>query len=198
MKFYNNAMSPNAARVRRVAAEVGLNLANVELDFAKGEHKTPEYMAKNPMGKIPTFEDADGFTLWESPAICLYLAEKAGKLMPTSLKDRAEANRWMFWNASHYEPIAYSVLFEKMIKPGMMKQPTDETVVAAKTKDHERFVAVLNGHLEGKEWLLGNTLSVADFVVGNTVAAAKMVGLALPTHVNAWLSRLEARPSWNK
>jgi len=195
MKFYNNNLSPNAARVRRVAAELGLNVAAIDLDFGKGENRTPDYMAKNPMGKVPTFEDADGFTLWESPAICLYLAEKAGKLMPASLKDRAEANRWMYWNASHYEAAVYSILHEKFVKP-MLKETTDEARVAAETKNHDRYVAVLNGHLEGKEWLLGNTMTIADFIVGNTVAAAKMAGLSLPTHVNAWLSRLEARPSW--
>src|SRR5262245_66646483 len=101
MKLYNSNYSPNAKRVRVVCAELGIPVDVQEVDFAKGENRTPNYLAKNPMGKIPTFED-ENYVLWESPAILYYLAEKHKKLLPTDLKARTEAFRWMFWSASHY------------------------------------------------------------------------------------------------
>src|SRR5204863_82664 len=74
MKLYNNSFSPNAKRIRAMANEIGVKLDIVDVDFAKGDNQKPEYLAKNPMGKIPTFEDDDGYVLWESPAALVYLA----------------------------------------------------------------------------------------------------------------------------
>jgi glutathione S-transferase len=202
MKLYNNDFSPNAKRVRVGAREAGISLETVQLDFAKGEHKAPGYLAKNPNGKVPTLEDSDGTVVWESPAILVYLAEKHPEknLLPKDAMARTDALRWMFWNASHLEAAVFGVGFERIVKPMLLKQPTDEARVAVYLADFARFAPVLNAHLEGREWIVGQQFSIADIALGTTVEFGAMAKLDLAPyrHLGAWLGRLSARESWKK
>ncbi len=199
MKLYQNKLSPNAKRVRVCAGELGITLNVIELDFTKGEHKKPEYLAKNPMGKVPTLEDDDGVIMWESPAILTYLAGKnpQSSLLPTDVKGRADALRWMFWNTAHFEPAVYGLAMEKLFKPMMGAEP-DETRIAACTKDLERYAPILNAHLANKTWTLGDAFSVADISVG-VVAELLLplqVDLSKMPNLKAWLGRLTERAAW--
>jgi glutathione S-transferase len=199
MKLYNNDFSPNAKRVRVVAKEVGANLEVVQLDFMKGDHRAPNYLAKNPNGKIPTFEDADGTVVWESPAILVYFAEKYPQkgLLPSDPMSRTRALQWMFWNASHLESALFAVAFERLVKP-MLKMQADEARITSALADVGRFAPIFNGHLEGKQWVCGDKFSIADICIGTTVEFAGMaqVDFSAHKHLGAWLSRLQARDSW--
>src|SRR4051812_5277992 len=106
MKLYGNALSPRYRRVAIAAAELGLPIELVELNLPKGENRSREYLARNPMGKIPTLEEDDGWALWESCAILVYLGEKhpERRLLPTDARGRADSLRWMFWSAAHLDP----------------------------------------------------------------------------------------------
>ena len=202
MKLYTNPMSPNCKRAAVTAAELGLPLEKVILDPSKGQNKTPEYLALNPMGKIPTFQDDDGWVLWESTAIALYLAEKHPQkgLLPAASDVRARANvhRWLSWNASHLERGVYEVFGQRVLRP-MLGGTTDETIAAQGEKDLGRFLPVLNGLLEGKEWVAG-TFGVADIALGVSTELLRHPGckfdLTPYVHVGLWLDRLAARPSW--
>lgn len=200
MKLYDNRFSPNAKRPRVCAAELGIDLEIVPVDFAKGDPRRPEYLAKNPMGKVPTLED-DGYVLWESPAMLVYLATKHPDrgLLPSDPRGRADAMRWMFWNASHLESGVFTVGFERVIKP-MMGGAPDELRVAAGQKEVDRYAPILNAHLEGKPWMLGGAFSIADIDLGTTVEFGAAVGIDLGPypHVAAWLRRLQAREAWQK
>ncbi len=199
MKLYSNSFSPNARRPRICAAELGIKLDIVELDFQKGDWKAPAYLAKNPMGKVPTLEDDDGFLLWESPAMLVYLANKHPDkgLAPTDARGKADVARWMFWNASHLESGVMTFAFEKMVKPQFLGQPTDEARAALGLADWDRFAPVLDAQLAGKDWLCGK-FSIADIAVGVTVDFAAMVGLDVAKHrnISAWMGRLRERASW--
>jgi glutathione S-transferase len=201
MKLYQNKLSPNCKRVRVVANELGINVNIVDVDFTTGAHRKPEYLAKNPMGKVPTLEDDDGFVLWESNAILAYLASKnpQSHLFPTDAKNRAEVLRWLFWCSTHYEPAVYGVLAEKLIKPMMGAQP-DPVRLEACTKDFQRFSPILDAHLKGKQWIVGETLSVADISLGVVTECAFPSGLDLSAspNVKGWLERLQGRDSWKK
>jgi len=201
MKLYQNKMSPNAKRVRVCANELGITLNIVELDFAKGEHKKPEYLAKNPMGKVPTLEDDDGSFMWESPAIITYLAGKnpQSNLFPNDAKGRAETLRWMFWNTAHFEPAVLGVAFEKLFKPMMGADP-DEARIAACTKDFERYAPILDAHLANKTWLLGDAFSLADISVGVAceLALPAQLDMSKMPNLKAWLGRVTERPAWKK
>jgi glutathione S-transferase len=201
MKLYSNKLSPNAKRVRVCANELGVNLNVVELDFAKGEPKKPEYISKNPMGKVPTLEDDDGYVIWESNAILTYLATKNPQknLFPTDAKKRADTMRWLFWSNAHYEQAVYGVALEKIIKPAFGGQP-DTARIEVCTKDFERFAPVLNAQLEGKQFILGDSLSIADISLGVVTEFATVAGLDVSKypHLKAWLGRLQERDSWKK
>ncbi len=200
MKLYSNSFSPNARRPRVCAAELGIKLDVVEMDFGKGDPRKPEYLAINPMGKVPTLVDDDGYVLWESPAMLVYLANKHPDkgLGGTDARSRAEIARWMFWNASHLENGVFTVAFEKIVKPMMMGQQPDDARVAAGTADWTRFAPILDAHLMGKDWLLGKAFTIADICVATTVDFATMAGLDLATHKHlaAWLGRIRERASW--
>lgn len=201
MKLYSNKQSPSCKRAIVAAHELGLKLDVVDMDFAKGDMQKPEYLAKNPMGKVPTFEDDDGYTLWESPAIVAYLASKnpQANLVPSDPRARAEVARWTCWNASHFESAVFRVAFEKLVKPYLGQQP-EEAKIAEGKEWFNRFAPVINAHLEGKTWVLGNAFSAADINLGTTVELGAACGLDLAQyrHLTAWLGRLQARESWKK
>src|SRR5208283_3389583 len=127
MKLYYNPLSPNVRRVRLTAAVLGIELEEKKLDFAKGEHKNPEYLALNPNGAVPTLVDGD-FVLTESRAIMQYLASKKPEsgLVPRDEAGRADVTRWQFWDASHFSPHIGTLGFEKVFK-GMMGMGDPDT-----------------------------------------------------------------------
>ena len=117
MKLYDVAPSPNCRKVRVLARELGLVLERIGVDFATT--KSPEYLAQNPTGKVPVLVDDDGFTLWESGAILVHLAEKKPELglLPTEPHARAEVFRWLFFAANHIQRWVSLLGQERLIKP---------------------------------------------------------------------------------
>jgi glutathione S-transferase len=98
IKLYGFAGSPNVRKVTLLAAALDIPLTHVPLDFSKGDFRSPDYLAKNPNGKVPTIDD-DGFVLWESAAILRYLAAKRPErgLVPLGLLKQAQVDQWLFW-----------------------------------------------------------------------------------------------------
>jgi len=200
MTLYNHPISPYARRVRVLAAELGLPLKLIDLDFAKGEQRSPDYLAKNPNGRVPVLEH-DGRHLWESAAILYELAgehPQAG-LVPGGLAERADMLRWMFWGATHFEPPGRGITFELLVKPRLLKQPTDPARVEEYTRELARQIEILNDHLKGRAWILGAGFSIADIAIGAVVYTAQRLKFQLEPYpeVIRWLDALKARPSWN-
>ena len=200
MKLYNSNFSPNALRVRAVAAELGIPLDVIEVDLRKGENKTASYLALNPNGKVPVLVDGD-FVLWESRAIDAYLASlrPALGLYPDDAKKRAIIDQWSYWQAIHLGPAMQRVAFERVMKSKFGMGEPDENAIASQLKEIDQFLPVLDANLKDKDWLSG-TLSIADFAVGSTFVYRVPAGISLDKtpHVSAWIDRLEARPSWQK
>jgi glutathione S-transferase len=199
-KLYTNPISPNCRRVMVAAHELGIPLEIQMIDPSKGDNRTPEYLALNPMGKIPTVVTDDG-PLWESSAILAYWAEKFPDkgLLPGNLKDRYDCSRWMFWNACHYEPAAFIGFGEKVLKP-MMGRKTDETRYQQGAKDHDRYAPVLNARLQNRTWIMGNDFTIADICLVTSVDCALKGGYdfsKLP-NIKSWFDRVTARESWRK
>ena len=115
LKIYGVARS-RAFRTLWMAKELGLDYEHLKVDFATGETRTPGHLALNPNGHIPVIDD-NGFVLWESMAINLYLAKKygAGTLYPTRLEDEARAWQWSFWGMTEVERPVLAVLFNRAI-----------------------------------------------------------------------------------
>jgi glutathione S-transferase len=201
MKLYHNPLSPNVRRVRLTAAVLGIELEEKRLDFAKGEHKNPEYLALNPNGAVPTLVDGD-YVLTESRAIMQYLASKKPEsgLLPRDEAARADVTRWQFWDASHFSPHLAAIAFEKLLKGMMGMGDPDQRKIDEALGNFRRFGAVLNKRLEGKQYVVGNALTVADLTLASSLMYAKQaeVPLAEFANVQSWFSRISDLEAWKK
>jgi len=201
MKLYHNPMSPNVRRVRLTAAVLGLELEEKRLDFAKGEHKNPEYLLLNPNGAVPTLVDGE-FVLTESRAIMQYLASKKPEsgLLPRDEQARADVTRWQFWDASHFSPHCAAIAFERLIKGMMGMGDPDQRKIDEALGNFRRFGAVLNKRLEGKPYVVGSALTVADLTLASSLMYAKQaeVPLAELANVQSWFSRISDLEAWKK
>jgi glutathione S-transferase len=201
MKIYDFAPSPNARKVRAVAYELGLSPTWVVVNIFKGESRSPEFLAKNPNGKIPLLEDGD-FLLWESNAIITYLAAKHPEkgLLPSDPQQRADVDRWLFWQASHVMPAIGKLAFERVVKKFFGDDsPPNQAVIEAGLGELRSVCEVLDKNLANKEYLTGK-LSVADFAVAAFLTIREMIGFDISPYKNlsAWQARMEARDSLKK
>jgi glutathione S-transferase len=198
IKLYDSARSPHARKVRLLAAELGIALDRVALDFQKGELRSPEYLAKNPNGRIPTIEDG-GFVLWESPAILKYLAAKRPErgLAPADAAAQAQIDQWLFWWTADPEAAFSRLIWERRVKPFLGKGGNQPNIIADAQASLDRFLPVLDRQLAGKDYVLG-TLSIVDFAIAPVLDIISFVNVDLGPHANitAWLERLRTRPYW--
>ena len=200
MKLYNSNNSPNALRTRAVIFELGLTPEIINVDIAKGENRTPEYLALNPNGKVPTLVDGE-VIIWESRAINAYLAARHPEhnLYPADLVVRAAIDQWSYWQAIHLGPAMQRVAFERVQKKLFGRGEPDESTIAGELKTVAELLGVFDQALAGKEWVAGG-LSLADFALATTFQLRKpgRLGVEAYPNVTAWIERLEARPSWAK
>jgi glutathione S-transferase len=201
MKLFYNPLSPNTRRVRLTAAVLGMALDEHKLDFTKGEHKTPEYLALNPNGAVPTLVDGD-YVLTESRAIMQYLATRKPEagLLPLDEKTRADVTRWQFWDASHFGPHLAAVTFEKFFKPMMRGGDPDTRKIEEALSQVRRFGAVLDKRLEGRTYVVGNALTIADLSLASSLMYAKQTEIPLAEFpsIQAWFSRISELEAWKK
>ena len=139
-----------ALRTLWMAEELGIDFKHVPTRFAD-EAKTPEFKKINPNGRVPAIDD-DGFVVWESMAVNLYLAKKyGGDLGPKDLEEDATATQWSFWVMTEVEKTLLQALFHTL---GIMNVEKDAAKAAACLEELEPAFTVLNGALEGKEYLM--------------------------------------------
>ena len=198
MKLYYHPISQNCRRVLATIHETGRSDVELQLvDLMKGEHKTPEFVALNPNGKVPVLVDGDT-KLWESNAIIQYLSTDSPLWPPN--KSRYDIARWQFWGLAHWSPAIGKVVYERIVKPMVGAGEPDEAVIAQGTRDFERFAAVLDGHLERRDYLVGESFSLADIAVAADLSYAGPAGLSLDSFPNVarWYGSIEQRESWKK
>ncbi len=193
MRLYIHPFSPNARRALMTAIHLNVPFERVLVDIRKGEQKRPEYLKLNPNGKVPTLED-DGFVLWESRAIMMYLADKTPgqTIYPQELRARADVNHWMFWDAVHFTPAIQVVAYERVIKGFLGLGAPDPKEVERGEKLIAPLMPVLDGHLATRDWLCGTGLTIADLSLATPLFAAERAQIALPPHVAAWYARVAA------
>jgi glutathione S-transferase len=197
MKLYYHPASHNCRRVLATLYECGRDDVELVLvDLFKGEHKTPAFRAKNPNTKVPVLTDGD-FNLWESTAIMQYLAANSS-LWPTG-QARYDVVRWQCWAIAHWAQGISKVVGERLFKPLIGKDP-DQAMVDQGLTEFQRFAGVLEGHLEGRDYLVGESLTLADFSVAANLTFAGPAGIDLQPYPNIrqWYATIEARESWQK
>jgi glutathione S-transferase len=200
MKLYEHPFSSAAFKVRAVIHELGLPVTLVPVDMAKGEHKSPEFLAKNPNGKVPTLVEDDGFCVWESNAILCYLAAKKPEsgLLPTDARAMAQVQQWLQWQATTFSSSTGEVMGETVYAK-LFGRAKDEAKYAAGMEKVRRDLGVLEKTLAGKEFLCGK-LSLADFSLVSSLLLRTPMGVDLEAfpHVKAWVARMESRESVRK
>jgi glutathione S-transferase len=201
VKLFVNLLSPNVRRVRLTAAVLGLQLEEEIVDFTKGAQRRPEYLALNPNGAVPTLVDGD-FVLAESRAIMQYLASKKpeSELLPRDARARADVTRWQFWDASHFSPQLGTLTFQKVLKPMFGMGEPDASKIDEALTNLRRFAAVLDKHLAGKQFVVGNALTIADLTLASSLMYAKQSDAPIDEFPNlqAWFARMSEMDAWKK
>jgi glutathione S-transferase len=194
LKIYGVPRS-RAFRTLWLAKELGLDYENVGIDFATGETRTPSYTAINPNGHVPAIDD-DGFILWESMAINLYLAKKhgLGTLYPTGLQDEARAWQWSLWGMTEIERPVLTAMFNRAIYP---EGKRDAAAADAAEKDLQNPLTVLDGAVAKTPYLLGGEFTVADLNVASILSWARPARIDFAPFPKAadWLGRCALRPA---
>lgn len=200
MKLY---LFPPSTRVLAVVAlknYLGLDCEYKPIDLGRGDQLDPEYCALNPNKKMPTMTDGE-FVLWESNAILFYMAAKRPEsgLWPSDLRSQADVLRWLAWESAHWDAESCGmVAFEKASKAVLGLGASDPAFIARGEQNFARFAAVLDDHLRGRAWLVGEQPTIADFSIGAFVPSA--VGLGLPVtqyrEIGRWYEGLAALPAW--
>jgi glutathione S-transferase len=192
MKLYEFAPT-RSIRVRWALQEMELEFDAVTINLAKGEHRKPEFLAINPAAKLPVLTDGD-VVLTESAAIVLYLAEKYPQtgLMPTDLRGRAELNRWLLFTVTELEQPLWRISKHTNLYPEADRLPA---AIKLARRDFTQIIGVLDAHMRERPYVLGERLSVGDFVLAYTLDWANELKLLddRPT-LRSYVDRMYARP----
>lgn len=194
LKIYGIPRS-RAFRTLWMAKELGLEYENVPIDMGKGETRTPEFLAINPNGHIPAIDD-DGFVLWESMAINLYLAKKhaRGSLYPILFEDEARTWQWSFWGMTEIERPVLTAMFHRAILP---EDKRDPALADQCERELGRPLMVLDQAVANQPYLLGEHFTVADLNVASILSWARPARIDF-SHVPkaaAWTKRCAERPA---
>jgi glutathione S-transferase len=192
MKLYGYPPT-RTIRALWVLRESDVDFEYVQVDPTKGEHHRPEFLAVNPAGKLPVLVD-DDLVLTESVAIVLYLAEKYPQkgFLPADLRTRAEVYRWLLFTATELEQPIWRIARHTHQYPIERRLPAE---VANARQDFLDMAAVMEKHFGTRLVLVGENVTVADFVAAYTLDMASLVNL-LETFPNlrAYMERMYARP----
>jgi len=193
MKLYEFAPT-RSIRVRWTLQELGVEFESVPVNMIAGEHRRPEFLKINPAGKLPVLVDGE-VVLTESVAIVLYLAEKYSDkgLVPMNLRQRAQLNRWLLFAVTELEQPLWRIARHTTLYPEDRRLPGD---VALAREDFEVMADVLEEHMNGRQFVVGDAVTVADFVLAYTLDWANEVRLLddFP-RLQAYMERMYARPN---
>jgi glutathione S-transferase len=164
LKVWGRNTSSNVQKVMWALGEIGLKYERIDIGGAFGKNKEASYLAMNPNGLVPTLEEEDGFTLWESNSIVRYLAAKnSGIIEPTDPKARALANQWMDWQLSVVAPAIYGAFW------GLIRTPPekrDAAAIAASQSKTTEAMKILDAQLAKTPFVAGADFSMGDIPVG--------------------------------
>ncbi|WP_445145739.1 glutathione binding-like protein [Dyella sp. Tek66A03] len=191
------AATPNGLKLKLFLEEAGLPYFVTPVNIGKGEQFTPEFLAISPNNKIPAIVDhapAGGgapITLFESGAIMLYLAEKAGRLIPTEIQGRAQVLQWLFWQMAGLGPMAGQIGHFNVYAPEQVPYAIDRY-----TRETARLYGVLNQRLADREFIAGD-FSIADIACYPWIVPHEAHGQTLSDfpHLERWFVAMSQRPA---
>jgi glutathione S-transferase len=200
MKLYGFPPSPNTWKVRATAHQLGIPLELEIVDLTKRAQREPKYLALNPTGRTPTLVDGE-LALWESSAIMQYLGDKQkSPLWPDDARTRADIMRWQSWHLQHWSRGTGTFLFENAVKPALKIGEPDPKALAQAAELFHQDAAVLDQHLAAHPYLVGDTLTLADFAVVAPLFLAERAKMPLENYGNirSWFAKQAALPAWRE
>lgn len=196
IKLYCFGESGNAYKAALTMELAGVDWEPVFVDFFNGATRAPEYRQINEMGEVPVMVDTDhDYTLTQSGAIQDYIVHLTGKLTGATPEARREVLRWQFWDNHKLSSQAGMTRFLMNFLPEE-KRPV-EVIAFMQGRLHAAY-KVLDAHLDGRDWIAGDAVTIADLSCCGYLYYPEPFGFdrAQWPHINAWLDRIAALPGW--
>jgi len=199
LKIWGRNDGSNVIKVLWCLGELGSENERSDWGGPFGGNDDPEYRRKNPNGRLPTLEEDDGFTLWESGAVVRYLCARhsMGNFYPEDLHERASADKWMDWssiNLASFNPVYLDQYFR------LPESERSDEALAAAVRSATPWLDILNAQLADNAYINGENLSMADFPAGSIIHRWIHWTPNRPSHPNveAYYERLLARPAYQE
>jgi len=194
IKLYCFGESGNSYKAALALELSGLDWEPVWVDFFNGASRSPEYRAMNVMGEAPVLEDGD-VSLTQSGVMQMYITEKTGKFGGATPEEQREVMRWMFWDNHKMSSQAGMTRFLMNFLPEKHRNPD---VIAFNVGRLQAALQVLDQALEGKDWLVGDSITNADLSCCGYLYYPEPFGFdrAAYANIDRWLSNISALPGW--
>lgn len=199
IKIYGDAGSGSLRRVNTAAKIMGIELERVNVDLFKGESQTDAFRSRlNPHGLTPVLEDGDTI-IYEASAINLYLADKVNSpLVGTTREERFQVLQWMFWSGEQWRTFT-TTIFDERVGKTLMGVPKDESLIRFAEGKLRAAADVLDQHLVGREFMVGNALTLADIDIAAPFSQVDRARFPFKEYPNliAWHDNLlQSFPAW--
>jgi GST-like protein len=192
--------TPNGQKISIALEELGIAYEIIPINIARGDQFMPEFLQISPNNRIPAIVDhdpegaGDPIAIMESGAILVYLAEKAGALLPRNLRERSDVMQWLMWQMANFGPMLGQL--------GHFRNYANDSIPYAIQRyadEADRLYGILDDQLEGREFVAGE-YSIADISIGPWVGFRGMHGIELAGYprVESWYERISSRPAWQR
>lgn len=194
IKVYGTSLSGNCHKVRMALEALHLPYSWIEIDSSKGETRTPEFLARNPNGKVPVAELEPGVYLPESNAILCYLADSS-PLIPADRLLRARVLQWLFFEQYSHEPFIAVARYLRLFHPD---PPSQRALAESKLPGGYRALEVMEKALADEPFLVDGRYTIADIGLYAYTHVASDGGFDLSRFpaIRAWLARVAAQPGY--
>jgi len=192
LRLYDFLPSGNGYKIRLLLTQLGMPFERVEVNILKGETRTPEFLSKNPNGKIPALEIEPGKYLAESNAILVYLSE-CTEFLPYDRLSRAQVLQWLFFEQSSHEPFIATSRFWISI---LGKAEEYREAIEQKRKPGYAALSLMENHLTSHIFFVGERYTIADIALFAYTHVANEGGFDLTQFpaIQAWIERVKAQP----
>lgn len=200
LQIYLDPCTINSRKVLAGLDLIGTKYDFHHIDFLKGEQKSAEFTKINPFATVPAATD-DDLTITESNAILMYAADQAGddSAYPKDLKARADANRWLLWEASVWFQTNYVYLVENVVKP-LMGAETDQSALEKEEPKYNKAAGILDARLADRKFIMGEQPSIVDIAMASPMHLhdAQKIPLAQHKNISRWIKDVEQLEAWQK
>lgn len=193
-QVYGTSFSGNCYKLKLLLTQLELPFQWHEIDILKGESRTPEFLAKNPNGKVPLLELGNEQYIPESNAALFYLAENTD-FLPTDRFEKAQVLQWMFFEQYSHEPF---IATSRFIIKYLNKADEMADILEQKREPGYKALAVMDNHLKDHSYFVANRYTIADIALYayTHVANEGHFDLSPYTGIKNWLKRIESRPNY--